>query len=247
MLGQTMPQLVIGNAASTKLEMVPVDAAHRTQLPASLDGVFGKLPQGSFLLKNHTAQAITAVVTTWDYIDSKGVPKQLRLNCDAYLLAPLDPIVKANDATLINPYECTGQALFSQMESGSLLRGIQPLAPGSTTLSTDKTIHVYLDSVIFENGDIWGPDNLHYSRLIQERHSAVEQFAGELTASKSGGEETQSALARIRADAERQSDASSRRRAYYARLLQLSPNPDVTLQQLRTQTPLPEFRHIGEL
>jgi hypothetical protein len=244
MLGQTMPQLLIGNAASTKLEIVPVDAAHRAELPASLDGVFSKLPQGSFLLKNHTAQAINAVVTTWDYTDSKGVPRQLRLNCDAYLFAPLNPIVEANGVTLITPNDCTGQTLFARLETGGILGG-SPLEP-RTPLSTE-TIHVYIDSVIFDNGDIWGPDNFHYSSVIQERHAAVERLVSELTAAKAAGEDLHSALARIRSDAEGKKDSSSSRRAYYAHLLQGSPNAEGTLQQLKAQAPLPDFRHIGEL
>jgi hypothetical protein len=111
-------------------------------------------------------------------------------------------------------------------------------------------MHLYVDSVIFEDGQIWGPDKFQYYAQIQDRYLAVKNFVAEVAAGRSAGEDMPALLARIRKDAESKTDTptsrASSRRAYYASLLQGSPNPEVMLRQLQAQTPPPTFRHIGE-
>jgi len=244
---QTMPHFIVANKPSQKVEIIPVDPAGEAQAPAELATVIDRVPPGSFLLKNNTSEPITAVITTWDYVNAVGQPQQARLNCDAYLGAPLDPIVHAHESALISPYACANQRVFGHVVSGGVLGS--PLESGPNKFTPDLTspIHIYLDSIIFENGDVWGPDNLHYYTVIQERHSAIERFIAEVATARASGTDLNLTLAQIEESASARREPGQARRTYYAKLLRASPNPEATLEQLRHHPLPPTFHNIGEL
>jgi hypothetical protein len=246
----TMVPIQVDNKPDTRIEIVPIDEAHRASIPSSLSTSVA-LPAGSFILVNHTKTSITAIAVRWTYTDVGGELQQRGINCDAYVFAPLDPIVEPNDLSLITPYGCTKRDLFPNLATGAFIGSpLTPIIGNPLSVRMDETMHVYVDSIIFEDGQIWGPDKFHYYAEIQDRHSAVLKFVAEVTAGRSTGEGLQELAGRIRKDAESKPDTltskSSSRRAYYAGLLQRSPNPEASLQQLQAQTPPPIFRHIGE-
>ncbi len=247
--GGVTPRIQVDNKADQRIEIVPIDDLHRTSIPQSLSDLSLALPPGSFILVNRTKTAITAVVVRWTYTDANGELKQTGMNCDAYVFAPLDPIVNANARSLITPYGCTKEELFPRLATGAIIGS--PLTPVEKPMSPDPntTIHIYLDSVIFEDGLIWGPDKFRYHLEIQDRYSSVQKFVDEVASGKAAGEDMSALLTRVRNDAQSKPDASSSRassrRAYYAGLLLRSPNPEGTLSQLKGQIPLPVFRHLG--
>lgn len=251
MEGLVLPRIQVDNEPDARIEIVPIDDAHRPAIPQLLADNSPKLPPGAFILVNHTAKPVTAVVVRWTYTDAKGEFRQSNINCDAYIFAPLDPIVDANDLALITPYGCTRQSLFSRLATGQFIGSLSnPTFGSAISVTPESVMHLYVDCVIFEDGQIWGPDKLHYYTEIQDRYSAVTSFLAEVTAGRSAGQDLPTVLARIRKDAQGSrgvpSTRASSRRDYYAGLLQRSPNPEGTLQHLFAQTPPPTFRHIGE-
>jgi hypothetical protein len=96
-----VPHIQVDNKPDSRIEIVPVDDAHRLAIPATLSSADIDLPPGSFILVNNTGAPITAVDVRWNYTDGKGELKQSGITCDAYVVAPLDAIVKANDLSLI--------------------------------------------------------------------------------------------------------------------------------------------------
>jgi hypothetical protein len=155
--------------------------------------------------------------------------------------------VHANEAALISPFACANQRVFGQIVSGAVLGS--PLESGSNKFTTDlrSPTHICLDSIIFDNGDVWGPDNLHYYTVIQERHSAIERFVAEVASARTSGTDLSLTLAQIESSASARREPSQAKRAYYAKLLRASPSPETTLEQLRHHPLPPTFRHIGEL
>jgi hypothetical protein len=241
---QVGPSITVDNKPDKRIEIVPIDNTHRSLIPLSLTDALATLPSGSFILVNHADTPITAVVARWTYTDTSGEFQQSGINCDAYMFAPLEAIVKANDLSLITPYGCASQDRFPRLATGG-----GPLVPHvGNPVSADPSMamHLYVDSVLFEDGQIWGPDKLQYHLEIQDRYSAVQKFVAEVAAARSAGEGMPALLERIRNDAKSNTDPASARRAYYAGLLQRSPNSEGTLEQLKAQTPPPTFRHIGE-
>lgn len=244
---QMNPNLIVANKRSQHVEIVALDSSARPYVSAEIEKIFDRLPPGSFLLNNKTSEPITAIVTTWDYVDNEGLPRQIRLNCDAYLAAPLEPLVYANETSLITPYSCASQRIFERLERGAVIGS--PLEPNiGRSFSPDlrSPIHIYVDSLVYRNGDVWGPDNLKYYEVIQERHAEVNNFVTELTTTRARGTDLPTALSRIEDDASVKHDKAQTRRKYLVKLLRASPNPEGTLEQLRNHPKPPNFRHIGE-
>jgi len=172
------------------------------------------------------------------------------MNCDGYLAVPSEPIVKANDSVLITPGGCTMREHFVHMAAGGAMIA-NPLRSERNKsvfgIAGNLTeVRITVDSIIFADGRIWGPDALHYYTSVAARYWAVRSVVEEISAARANGLDTKSPLEKIRAETEGKGDQPSYLRRYYAGLLQRSPNPEGTLKLLSEQPVLPEFQHIGE-
>lgn len=246
-----MPLTQIDSKPDARIDIIPIDEEHSSAIPGSLKSLPLSFPPGSFLLVNRTGTPITAVDVRWNYTDDKGQLKQRGITCDAYAFAPLDPIVEAHDLSLITPYGCTRQSLFAHLGTGNFIGGSPLAATAGAPVSADltATIHLYIDSAIFADGQICGPDKFQYFLQIQDRYLAVKNFVAEVEAGRNAGENLTTLLTRVRNDARSKADTgssrASSRRAYYAGLLLRSPNAEGSLQQLKAQVPPPAFVHTG--
>jgi hypothetical protein len=247
---QTMPSITVANKASLLLEVIPLDQAHASRIPASLASVVPSLPPGSFLLFNHTTTPIAVVVAAWSYWDKSGIMQPRRISCDGFYLSPPDVQVAANDSALITPDGCVRQEYFAHMAAGKPMLGspLQSVLNQNILAARDNTasVQISIDSVIFADGGIWGPDTLRYSPAILERYIARQSVVKEIDEANAAGESIDSRLESIRAEALSRKDKPSNMRASIARSLQLSTNREGNLRWLRNQAPPPQFHHIGE-
>jgi hypothetical protein len=245
---QTMPSVTVSNANDSLLEIVPVDGIHDDSLPPSLRDLLPDLPPGSFLLKNNTSIPITVIVAKWMYTDKSGNEKQLSIHCDAYLVTRTEPLVNAHDSSLVTPDSCARQEYFSRLRTQSFMGSPLYSARNSALVATKENLthtSITLDSVIFADGQIWGPDNLHYYKTIMERTRIRQFVVDEFVAAKESGESLSAHISAIKAEGMVKKDKISSARRYYATLLEGSPNPEGTLRSLQQQQALPEFHHIG--
>lgn len=247
---QTMPSITVANKPSALLEIIPLDQAHASKIPVSLQPVVSSFPPGSFLLFNHTATPIAVVVAAWSYWDKGGSMQPRKIVCDGFYLSPIDVQVSANDLSLVTPDGCVRGEYFAHMAAGKPMLGspLQSARNQSILAAKDNTasVQISIDSVIFADGGIWGPDTLRYSPAILERYIARQSVAKEIDAAKAAGESVDSRLESIQAEARSRKDKPSNLRAGIAQSLQLSTNREGNLRWLREQAPPPQFHHIGE-
>ena len=245
---QTMPTITTTNNNDAWLEVIPIDLAHQGVLPSAVHGLSSELPPGAFLLRNKTATAVTVIVAKWIFTDSSGASQERRIYCDAYLTTHIDPLINGNDSALITPDGSVREEYVGRLKTQNFLGS--PLgSPHNTELlkATDRIagVKISIDSVIFADGQIWGPDNLQYYKTLMKRQLIRQSVADEVIAAQNAGEEVLTRLNKIQNEAGSNKDKTSAERGYYARLIQKSPNPEGTLHWLQ-QNPLPDFHHIGE-
>jgi len=244
----TMPTITVTNKSDSMVQITPIDDANKA--PAPLDQISATLPPGAFILTNQTSTPINAVVIFWSYTSNTGVPQQKRFNCDGYINGGMpSTIVRANDSTLITPGGCTMREYFAHMAAG------KPMMGGSLFLSRNKsvldvaetftTVRITVDSVIFADGRIWGPDTKQYYKTVSATYWAIRSVVEDVTAAKAAGQDISIPLEKIRADTEGRGDEASRLRNSYALSIRHSPNPEGTLKAFSQQPPLPEFQHVG--
>lgn len=234
---QAMPRMIMMNLVNPELQIIPLPEA-RLLVPA-IDNLPPQ-PPGSFILKNVSDRAITAVVVQWSYVQKDGTTIKRGINCDGYAGTTTWVVVKPLGLSLITPDGCTGHESFSRLTSGQAT--INKPIPLSEQIAQ---IELTLDSVIYEDGQIWGPDHVHYYKKIWERYSASQAVVNEIVAAQNAGEEIGPHLTRIRNEARASRDKQSGWKEHYAGLIERSPNREGTIKQLQAQGPPPEFRHIG--
>jgi hypothetical protein len=234
------------NRQSASVSITPLDPAHLRTIPKELVPFMPRLPGGSFLLLNQTHVPITAVVALWSFTRSTGAVEKRQIQCDGYIFPPVRPIVMPNDRALITPGSCTKGELFARFGSPSFG---SPLASdiNSKLLASQadiEKIDITVDSVIFADGAIVGPDDQKYYTKIWDRHVVAESFVKEVNDAVAQGEDIQAHAKRIRESEATKNDKASALRGNYAALLARSPNPAATLAQLQSREALPEFHHI---
>jgi len=245
---QVTHTIVVKNHPSPIITISPIDADHIDTVPESLKPFVKQLPLGSFLLKNSSDSAITAVDTQFSFTSRTGVVTVKRIRCDGYISPPLRIQVRPHDVTLITPGSCTKGELFSNLGGPSF---------GSPLSSTSNAnllnvqaeigrVEITVDSVIFQDGGIWGPDTQEYYRRIWERHLAAQSFVKEVDEASAHGEDVQRCAKRIKENSLAKMDRSSALKAHYAAMLIDSINPEQTLAVLRSREPLPDFHHMEE-
>jgi hypothetical protein len=244
----TMPTIIVTNKSDSMIQITPIDDAHKP--PAPLDQVSAALPPGSFILTNQTPTQINAVVVLWAYTDTNGTTLQKRFNWDGYINGSIPSvIVRPSDSTLITPGGCTMREYFAHMATG------KPMLGGGLLLSRNKSVldiagtltdvRITLDSIIFADGRIWGPDTKQYYKSVSARYWAIRSVVEEVATAKAAGQDISIPAEKIRAETEGKGDEPSRLRNSYANSIRHSPNPEGTLKAFSQQPPLPEFQHLG--
>lgn len=131
----------------------------------------------------------------------------------------------------------------------------QPMLGGGLFVSRNRSVldvadtltqvRITIDSVIFADGRIWGPDTKQYYKNVSARYWAIRSVVDELATAKAAGQDIQIPAEKIRAETEGKGDEPSRLRNSYANSIRHSPNPEGTLKAFSEQPPLPEFQHVG--
>ena len=155
-------------------------------------------------------------------------------------------VVKPLGQLLVTP---SGYAVEEQFQRLAASGVLDPLPRMSRAKGPDETqlvaVSVSVDSVIYEDGAVWGPDTLKYYLTLMNRRSALEMLFAELKDAKGAGEDFNAHLEKIRKEIPHSKDQRTLHRRDYAGMLQRNPNPEALLKQLEALAPLPEFHHIG--
>jgi hypothetical protein len=245
-VAQMTPSVTVMNKPDSRLDIIPADNAHRSALPSSLAGQLPSLAAGSFLLKNHTDKAITSLVAVWTFTDSDGKSRQHKLTTDAYYL-PIDwTVVKPSGLLLVTPSGHAAEEQFQRLAASGVLDPLPRMSRGKGADEAQVvSVSVSVDSVIYEDGAVLGPDTLKYYLTLMNRRSALEGLSAELKDAKNAGEDFKTHLEKVRREVSRLNDQRTSHRRNYAGLLQRAPDPETLLKKLEAQPPLPEFHHIG--
>jgi hypothetical protein len=243
-----MATVVVTNPPSSTVTIELIDSAHPETIPSGLRSHILKLPLGSFLLYNHLSTPITAVVTQWEITSRTGVVEKEKLQCTGYKIPPRKAMVRPNDFSLITPHSCVKSELFPQLGNAAFNSPFQ-LANGRRLVDRPDDIariEMTVDSIIFEDGGIWGPDTQKYYRKLWQDDLALRSVVKECSEAATRGEDIKGHAKKIGDDLVSTSDGESALRKRYASILFHSPDPKRTLSQLGSREALPEFHHIEE-
>lgn len=239
-LTQTTMTTIINSKFSAPIELIPVDAAHQSALPASLVPLQDRIPPGSVLLVNNSSKPIITVVSDWSFTASAANADHHRLNCDGFLDSPPQEIVHAHSMTLITSNGCTSENLFPQLASAGLLGSSldSPKKQAPTRAAIDQ-IHVAVDLVIFNDGQMLGENQHEYHRVIEERYDVVKSIVDQVSQERSP-DDMKARIALLR-NQTKGHDGRSNASRYWLSVLDRSPNVEGTVRQLQSFPAPPRF------
>lgn len=154
-----------------------VEASPRTELAKPLLGTKAEhIARYSFLLTNTSQKPITAVATVWRLTDANGNIQELRFTTDSYLDTRLKPILESGKAIFIAPRvwvqssSIAAYALSPEFASKEAL-----LAQLAQQLDAAAAVDVTVDTVMFSDGTVIGPNKRQFDLELQQRKWAANE------------------------------------------------------------------------
>lgn len=237
---QTMTT-IIDSKIPGPVELIPVDAAHKAALPASLVSVYDRIPPGSVLVVNKSSKAIITVVAEWSFDSSVPGTGKARMNCDGFMAAPPEEIVHPHSMSLITPNGCTAEEVFAKLSSPALFgSSLEVRGKAAKTRAATDQIHVSIDLLIFSDGELRGENRHEFNHVIEERFDSIRSVA-EQVAVEHSHEGRKARIATLRSQIESQRDSPSIHTKQYLKILDKSPNMEGTLRYLQSFTAPPRF------
>lgn len=150
----------------------------------------------SFVLSNQTDKAIIGVAFRWILSDRTGswVPYTLRTH--SFLSPNPLPLAPPGKRLLVTPGSFFPEGVVSGQ--GGIV-GSVPSEKVIRLFDGASDVNVEIDSIIFEDGEVVGPDQLHLARDIRARKSAALLVLKQVRAAESRNESASEVLQRLRA------------------------------------------------
>lgn len=188
----TQPFPVV-NISPSPASAVHLSSLSDTNLPA-LSGLktAGNLVRSFLVVSNGSDQCIVAISALWRLIDSNGKERRFRQKCDVFLAATRYNFVLAARSTLyLGPNTCIAEQsppidlspVVSNLERDTVI-----------ALANVSQIDITVDAIMFENGDMFAPDD-SYTAEITARVSAANEFARYVRAGLARGQARNEILA----------------------------------------------------
>lgn len=161
----------IGSTPSAELVLAPFDAK---QFPAFSNSLLPTLAsaneQESFVLINRSSKAIVAITVLWQFIGADGRQYPHTQRTDGFSVAKSVPVLPSGSKLLIAP--------------GAFLPEWAATSPHTAIFGSSHQGRVYveanLDCVIFEDGELIGPNESFCDAEIQSRKIAAEEVVKQI-------------------------------------------------------------------
>jgi len=139
-------------------------AHHRVSPPADMDDDF-------VVLENTSDKAIVAITAMWEYTDPAGHPQKIMLTSDGFSGTGAAQIVAPHSITFLGQQQVIPEATAAHAARGGGYSGPgkQRELPGEKTLT--------IDAIVFEDGEITGPDTNQLAIQLPARKAAALRVA----------------------------------------------------------------------
>jgi hypothetical protein len=246
--------LMCGNATSIRggpnVRFVPSPTQELTITPANADNLPGfdssavsKFHPAAFILTNQSNRAIVGLAVRWAYVDENGRRGLLTHQSDSFSTPNAIAVISPRSRLLVAPGVFLPESLAQSAHIGPPLEALD--GRSATDMATASEITVQIDSIIFEDGQVVGPNDSQLDAEIQGRRIAATELAKQIRNAQSRGEEPTFTLRQILEKAKEappyRSDRISQWTLKYSRRLLKAPVFEKRLAQLENMPAPPNF------
>jgi hypothetical protein len=222
---------------------ITITPADTDNLPGFDSSAVSKFHPAAFILTNQSSRAVVGLAVRWVYVDQSGRQGFLTHQSDSLSKANAIPVMPPRTRLLVAPGVFLPESLAQSPHIGPPLEALDGRAVPDMANASEITVQI--DSIIFEDGQVVGPNNFHLDADIQGRKIAAGELAKQIRTAQSRGEEPTFTLRQIlekakEAPADRSDRVSSWMLKHSRRLLN-APVFEKRLVELENMPVLPNF------
>jgi hypothetical protein len=130
----------------------------------------------AIVLENRSNKALTALYYCWELLEESGKRRPQRVCNDSYLVDVYQAIATPHSRLLISPWASVDETLLEHLEAGG---GVAVVEARTSSRAADEVVEARfeIDFVLFEDGEIAGPDPQRYVAQLTSRKPAAEFIA----------------------------------------------------------------------
>lgn len=191
---QRNPHMKIQMAASPSTE-VAIKTIIPEDFPTIDKAAFANVHPASFVLTNISNRAIVAIAIEWSYISEDGYEGHHLYKSSNLSIKNAKALVQPHTRLFVGPNMALPESLASAPHIGPRFEALDGRsAPWAATASQ---MSATIDVIIFEDGELVGPNQSHYDGEIQSQKLAADQIASKVRYALSQGQDPTPTLKQI--------------------------------------------------
>jgi hypothetical protein len=221
---------------------VLISAAIPANLPQLDSSVVEKFHPNTFLLTNKSDKAIVGLVVRWTFTDAQGFSRVSDIHQDSFARAN-SPVLLAPQSTLIvAPNTLLPVAYANKLPRvGPTLSDLYAGAVRSVDMVGASAITATIDLIIWQDGELVGPNQASFDVEIQNRKIAASQLAKQIRNAINNGDDPKAVLRQVLASPTTQSDTLALNAHIYAQMLISARDMGKAAQSLEALPEPPTF------
>jgi hypothetical protein len=172
-----------------------------------------RVQSASFVVSNQTDRAIIGIALLWKITDASGGWSPYTLRTHSFLSTTPLPVVLPKGVLLVTPGSFFPEA--AMLQSGGII-GSAPSEKIINQFNGATDINIQVDCIIFADGEVVGPDQLHLPADIQARKAGADAIVKEVHAAQSKGQDPTTVLRQLRARANSADDRVAKHVSQFA-------------------------------
>jgi hypothetical protein len=146
------------------------------------------LQRCSFFLLNNSDKDVVGVDANWTVIDDKGNATVWRFTSDSFLDVRDRPVIEPHSRILVGPRIWVKEDSIQQfVNSGALTAKSAALGRLADRIAAANAVYVDVDSIIFADGEVAGPNTDEFDREITIRRLAANDVLAVVRDAKLAG------------------------------------------------------------
>jgi len=193
-----------------------------------LKGEDAALQSASFVLTNTSDKAIFAISAEWLLTGRDGRERRWSFHSDNFMFPKAGPVLKPHDKLFVAPgLFVPASTVGNPGVSGDMSAGL------GRELGKAARVEVVVDCLIFEDGELLGPNKRGYSYELQTRKQAAEAVVQAVIAAQQKGEPPSRAVGELSAAKYDRGDFINKCKTRFAKGLLNAPNFQAELSRLQ--------------
>jgi hypothetical protein len=201
--------------------------------------VVAKFHPATFILTNQSSRAIVGLAVQWVFTDQNGHPGLHTTSSDSFLLLRPNAVVAPHARLLVAPGVFLPESLAQSPHTGPSISAFDGRSAPNVPVASQVVVKI--DCVIFEDGEVAGPNQTHYDAEIQSRKIAAEQIAKQVRSAQSRNEDPIPLLRQIAGTRPSSTDFVSVWTVTFANQLLRAPNFSAHVTTLENSPTPPKF------